>query len=111
MLATLARRAAPRLDTARLSGLRPLTALATAGLADDAADAYALAADFAARELAPHSARWDEDKVREEGWVCLGVAHAEKQKQNQSPPFHQTVLVRRFPSPPFAPPPPPGSPR
>lgn len=42
---------------------RPASCLATAGLDADARDVYELASDFAARELAPHARRWDEEKV------------------------------------------------
>ena len=68
--ALLARRAL----CAGASRTRPASALATAGLDADTADLWHAASDFAARELAPHSARWDEEKVRgREGvWECRG---------------------------------------
>ena len=64
--ALLARRAL----CAGASRPRPASALATAGLDADTADLWHAASDFADRELAPHSARWDEEKVEGGGGLC-----------------------------------------
>lgn len=100
----LARALARRLRPPRA---RPASVLATAGLDADAADLFHAAADFAGRELAPHSARWDEDKVEEKeggrgGGVVSGLA---KKRKQPTPPFFSA-----FRTPPSRPPRPPASP-
>lgn len=83
---------------------RAASVLATAGLDADTSDLFALATDFAARELAPHSEAWDRDSVRG-GRVGVSAGVAASVGARAAPPdplapHHSSTS----PSPPCAPP-------
>jgi len=109
----LARAAASAAAAARLARHRPLSALATAGLDPDTADLHALASDFAARELAPHSDSWDRDSVRGGvGGVSGGVVAVRRAPRHWTlPPPTSTTSFSTSRCPPCAPLRPPASPR